>query len=389
VQKPGLLSDNGSSHITNDLADRLQDNGMCHVRGAPNHRRTKVKSSGSSSNTTRRRVIQMHLGKTSCLALLLLLSALATNALAQQDSPGTADHPVVSRYAGSFIDGQDVLDFAGYILPVGPAVKNADGRRVPSEKITLEGKVTRTLYRGPKERSTLEIQRNYKSALESAGFEILFACGAAECGKLFHWIFYKDMEQRIRTTKTSGSAFDMPQDLRYIAAKGVAGDRTIHVSVLTAIDGGFSKLSKQPVTLLEVIESEAMDTGMVTIDAEAMGKGIDATGHIAIYGVYFDTNSAEIKAESSSTLAEIAKLLTDRPSLKLLVVGHTDNQGDYDYNMGLSGRRAEAVARALIGEYGIDSSRLRSAGVGFLAPIASNDTADGRKKNRRVELVKQ
>jgi len=332
----------------------------------------------------------MHLHKLFKLVLLLLLPAVATSALAQeQDSPGTADHPLVSRYTGSFIDGQQDLDFTGYVLPVGPAVKNSEGQRVPSEKISLEGRVTRTLYRGPKERSTLEILRNYQSALESAGFEILYTCGGKDCGNLFHWVFYKDMEQRILSTKTSGSAFDIPQDLRYVAAKGAVGDRTVHVSVLVAFDAGFGKLSKQAVTLVEVIESEAMDTGMVTIDAEAMAKGIDATGHIAIYGVYFDTNSAEIKAESAPTLTEISRLLTDRPSLKLLVVGHTDNQGDYDYNMGLSGRRAEAVARALSDQHGIDGGRLRSAGVGYLAPVASNDTAAGREKNRRVELVKQ
>jgi len=332
----------------------------------------------------------MHLHKLFKLVLLLLLPAVATSALAQeQDSPGTADHPLVSRYTGSFIDGQQDLDFTGYVLPVGPAVKNSEGQRVPSEKISLEGRVTRTLYRGPKERSTLEILRNYQSALESAGFEILYTCGGKDCGNLFHWVFYKDMEQRILSTKTSGSAFDIPQDLRYVAAKGAVGDRTVHVSVLVAFDAGFGKLSKQAVTLVEVIESEAMDTGMVTIDAEAMAKGIDATGHIAIYGVYFDTNSAEIKAESAPTLTEISRLLTDRPSLKLLVVGHTDNQGDYDYNMGLSGRRTEAVARALSDQHGIDGGRLRSAGVGYLAPVASNDTAAGREKNRRVELVKQ
>jgi outer membrane protein OmpA-like peptidoglycan-associated protein len=332
----------------------------------------------------------MHLQKLINLVSLLLLSAIATSALAQgQDSPGTADHPLVSRYTGSFIDGQQVLDFDSYTLPAGPAVQNSEGQRVPSEKIALEGKITRTLYRGPKERSTLEILRNYQSALESAGFEILYTCSGKDCGHLFQWLFYKEREQRILSTKTSGSAFDIPQELRYIAAKGPVGDRTVHVSVLVAYDAGFSKLSKQPVTLVEVIESEAMDTGMVTIDAEAMAKGIDATGHIAIYGVYFDTNSAEIKAESAPTLTEISKLLNDRPSLKLLVVGHTDNQGDYDYNMGLSGRRAEAVARALSEQHGIDGGRLRSAGVGFLAPAASNDTAAGREKNRRVELVKQ
>ena len=332
----------------------------------------------------------MYLQKCFCLIFLLMLPVVVTKALAQeQDSPDTADHPLVSRYTGSFIDGQQVLDFDGYTLPVGPVVKNSEGQRVPSEKISLEGKITRTLYRGPKERSTLEVLRNYQSALESAGFEILYTCGGKDCGHLFHWVFYKEMEQRILSTKTSGGAFDIPQDLRYLAAKGTVGDRQVHVSVLVAFDAGFSKLSKQPVTLVEIIESESMDTGMVTIDAEAMAKGIDATGHIAIYGVYFDTDSAEIKTESSPTLTEISKLLNDRPSLKLLVVGHTDNQGDYDYNMGLSGRRAEAVTRVLSAQYGIDGSRLRSAGVGYLAPVASNDTAAGMEKNRRVELVKQ
>ena len=147
-------------------------------------------------------------------ALLFALASISANTLAQEDSPGTADHPMVSRYAGSFIDGQDVLDFTGYTLPVGPAVKNSEGERVPSEKISLEGKVTRTLYRGPKERSTLEILRNYQSALDSAGFETLYTCSGKDCGTLFHWLFYKEREQRILSTKTSGSAFDIPQDLR-------------------------------------------------------------------------------------------------------------------------------------------------------------------------------
>jgi OOP family OmpA-OmpF porin len=331
----------------------------------------------------------MHLHKLFSILMVLPFFGVATNAWAQQqDSPDTADHPVVSRYTGSFIDGQQVIDFDGYTLPIGPAVISPEGQRVPSEKISLEGKVTRTLYRGPKGRSTLEILRNYQSALESAGFEILYTCGD-DCGFLFHWIFYHEREQRIWSTETSGGAFDIPQDLRYVAAKGMVGDRTVHVSVMVAFDAGFGSLSKQPITLVEVIESEAMDTGMVTIDSEAMAKGIDATGHIAIYGVYFDTNSAEIKAESSPTLTEITKLLADRPSLKLLVVGHTDNQGDFDYNMGLSGRRAEAVVRTLSDQYEVDGSRLRAAGVGYLAPVASNDTAAGREKNRRVELVKQ
>ena len=332
----------------------------------------------------------MYLKNLFAYVVLLAIPITSISTLAQaKDSPGTADHPLVSRYAGSFIDGQEVLEFTGYTLPIGPVVKDSGGQRAPSEKLSLEGKVTRTLYRGPEDRSTLEILRNYQSALESAGFKTLYTCGGSECGKLFHWVFYKEMGQRIRSTKTSGSAFDIPQDLRYLAAKGMVGGRIVHVSVLVAFDAGFSKLSKQAVTLLEVIESEEMEAGMVTIDAEAMANGIDAMGHIAIYGVYFDTNSANVQAESATTLTEISKLLGKRPSLKLLVVGHTDNQGDYEYNMGLSARRSEAVVSLLTGEYGIDGSRLRSAGVGYLAPVASNDTARGREKNRRVELVKQ
>ena len=332
----------------------------------------------------------MNFQKIVSVAPLTTLAVIAARALAQgEDSPGTADHPLVSRYTGSLIDGQQVINFDSYTLPLGPAVKDSEGQRRPSEQVSLQGKITRTLYRGPKERTTLEILRNYRSALESAGFEILYTCGDGECGKLVEWLFYHQMEQRILTTKTSGSAFDIPKNLRYLAAKGMVGDRTVHVSVLAAFDGGFTKLSKQPVTLLEVIESEAMDTGMVTIDAEAMAKGIDASGHIAIYGIYFESNSAELLAKSATTLEEISKLLKGRPSLNLLVVGHTDNQGDYDYNMGLSGRRANAVVRSLGDQYGIGSTRLRAAGVGYLAPVAANDTEAGRQKNRRVELVKQ
>ncbi len=327
--------------------------------------------------------------RTSTLSVSLLVVAAGLGAQEGEDSAGSEDHPLVTRYTGSFIDGYEVKDFASYTLPLGPAVADDAGGRSASESMTLEGKITRILYRNPAERSTLEIIRNYQSALEAAGFETVFRCTPSDCGRLFHWIFYKEMEQRIRNTRTSGSAFDIPQELHYMAARGSVGDRTVHVSVLVAFDAGFSALSKRPVTLLEVIESESMDTGMVTIDADAMAAGIDATGHIAIYGLYFGTDSAEIEPESAPTLEEIATLLRERPDLALLVVGHTDNQGSYEHNMNLSKSRANSVVRALVGEYGIDESRLSSDGVGYLAPVASNDTAPGRAQNRRVELVKR
>ncbi len=316
------------------------------------------------------------------LCLFLLSGIENSNA---QDAPDTSDHPMITRYAGSVIDGYEVHGFNEYILPTGPAIRDDNGNRVPSEKLSLEGRITRILYRGPEGRSTLEIFRNYRTALESAGFEVLFSCSDKECGYLFHWLLYKDRKM-IKTTKTSGSAFDRPEDIRYLSAKKTAEDGAIiHVSLLVAID---SIWTKKPVTLLEVIKIKSMDTGMVSVNAEVMAEGIDATGHIAIYGIYFDTDSDSLKAKSDSTLEEIGKLLTKRPSLKLLVVGHTDSQGGYDYNMSLSQRRAAAVVKALTQRFGVDAMRLKPAGVGYLSPVATNDTADGQAQNRRVELVK-
>jgi OOP family OmpA-OmpF porin len=324
----------------------------------------------------------------SLMSLLMASLLFAPVVLAQHpDSPGSEDHPMVTRYEGSFIDGYEIQEFDEFILALGPAVRNSDGTKVPREQVVLEGQITRILYRGPDDRSSLEILRNYQSALEAAGFEILYSCGS-DCGNNFAMLLYGPMETRIMNTKTSGSAFDLPQDVRYLAAKMSDSSRTVHVSLLTAFDNGFGKLSKRPVTLLQIIESKAMDTGMVKVDAEAIGEEIDATGHMAIYGVHFDTNSAKIKAESAPVLAEIAKLLNSRLSLNILVVGHTDNQGTYEYNMNLSSQRANSVARYLAEQHRIDQDRMRSAGVGFLAPVATNDTPDGRAKNRRVELVK-
>ena len=70
-----------------------------------------------------------------------------------------------------------------------------------------------------------------------------------------------------------------------------------------------------------------------------------------------------------------------------VAVGHTDSQGAFDHNMDLSRRRAEAIAAELVKSHGIAQGRLRTAGVGFLAPVGPNATEDGRALNRRVELV--
>jgi OOP family OmpA-OmpF porin len=127
----------------------------------------------------------------------------------------------------------------------------------------------------------------------------------------------------------------------------------------------------------------------VTINAASLADDISRSGHVSVYGIYFDTGKADVKSESDATIKEIAKLLQQNASLKLHVVGHTDNAGDLANNMDLSRRRADAVAKVLTGKYNVAAARLHTDGVGPLSPVASNKTEDGRAKNRRVELVEQ
>ena len=127
----------------------------------------------------------------------------------------------------------------------------------------------------------------------------------------------------------------------------------------------------------------------VVANAKDLQNGLNATGHVTANGIFFDTDKADLKPESKAALDEIAKLLKEDGSLKIYVVGHTDNQGALAHNMDLSKARAASVVRALETQYGVPAARLTPEGDGPTAPVASNDSEEGRAKNRRVELVKQ
>jgi outer membrane protein OmpA-like peptidoglycan-associated protein len=126
----------------------------------------------------------------------------------------------------------------------------------------------------------------------------------------------------------------------------------------------------------------------VTVDAAAMASSIADSGSVAIYGINFDTASSVIKPDSEPAIDEIAKLLTNNPTLKVGIVGHTDMVGDATSNMKLSQARAQSVINELASKHRIAAARLVAFGAGPWAPVASNDTDEGRAKNRRVELVK-
>ena len=137
----------------------------------------------------------------------------------EQDIEGSQDHPLISRYKGSYIDGYDVRGFDAFRLALGKRTTDAEGNLVPERKKDLKGKVTRILYRPPVERSPLEIFRNYEMELKRVGFEILFKCAQqAQCGYQYQAVVYPS-ERRFKRRKARSSGFDLPQDIHYLAAK--------------------------------------------------------------------------------------------------------------------------------------------------------------------------
>ena len=181
------------------------------------------------------------------------------------------------------------------------------------------------------------------------------------------------------------------RDLRYTA--GFLPESGAHVSVLAFTLVSPDKydscraLNDRTVAIVDLLEASAREQKMVTVSSGEMARAISTGGRVALYGIYFDFNKAEVKPESDPTLEQIAKLLKESPSLKVLIVGHTDNVGSFPFNMDLSQRRAAAVVAALATRHGISKDRLSPVGVSYASPVASNKAEEGRAKNRRVELV--
>ncbi|MBO9732656.1 MAG: OmpA family protein [Chitinophaga sp.] len=111
-------------------------------------------------------------------------------------------------------------------------------------------------------------------------------------------------------------------------------------------------------------------------------------GKLVTTGILFDINSDKIKPESSGVLQEIARNLKENNGVKVMIIGHTDNDGNDAGNLDLSKRRAAAVKTALHAQYGIDENRMQTDGKGARQPVADNNTKEGKAKNRRVEFIK-
>jgi outer membrane protein OmpA-like peptidoglycan-associated protein len=266
------------------------------------------------------------------LALFFLVSPLLRAQESPNDAEGCKDSPLVTRMPGSTLVGCDHKEFDQLKVPLG---QNKYGEDV--EK-TLEGEVSEWTYQPREGAADIQVFRNFQNAIKAAGLMIDYS--------------------------------SEPNEL--VAHKG---------NTWYWLENGNNGYWRQNMVVVKGMNQE------VTADANALADEIKKSGHVAVYGIHFDTGKFAILPDSEKVLGEVLKLLPDNPGLKLRIEGHTDNVGAKAANQVLSQKRAQAVMGWLIAN-GIDAPRLTAQGFGDGKPVADNSTDASRAKNRRVELAK-
>ncbi|MCC3145761.1 OmpA family protein [Halanaerobium sp. Z-7514] len=339
------------------------------------------------------------------LMILLFFSLILTGvAFAGEDVEGSSDHPLISRFSGSYIIGYERVSYDEYILALDAIITESinegealaehevvrgSNKRFPAEHKKLEGVVTKITYLAPEERSSLEIFRNYEMELKSAGFEIIYQSSGDEIRYYGDWHGRKyPYELDFARGYNRHTYLDAPENPRYLAARMDRAEGDIYVALYVHTANRFAmapSTGAKAKIQLDVVELAPMEEGLVSV--ENMEDDLSRSGKVAIYGINFEFDSAQILVDSHAVLAEIAELLLENPELRLYVVGHTDDLGSLEYNINLSEKRAKSVVDFLIDNHQISTNRLVPAGIGPLAPESTNKTESGRALNRRVVLV--
>jgi len=307
-------------------------------------------------------------------AVLLILSSSNLFAQRNTDIENGKDYPMISRFAGSVMEWYEVKNFDRYFM-----LSLKDNAL---DKYEIDGKVTRIQYSSQPEHSVFEIFKSYENALENAGFEILLTLDKTNCGiNLSEQLYIGEFNGLNSLPAGKAIKPDFKEgEFAYLSAKKKITDKDVYIVVyITSWDW--------PLITFDAIEVHSMDKGLVTV--KDLETDLSQNGHIAIYGIHFDTGKSDIKPESAQTLKNIAEFMNTHYEKKYIIVGHTDNTGDFDANLKLSFERANAVMNELVTKYNVKATQLRVYGDGSTAPISTNATDEGRAKNRRVEIVEQ
>ena len=274
--------------------------------------------------------------KSICAILAFGALVLSLTPARAQDEPAK-DNPSVPRFPGFAMESGRETDFDGFDFPIGD-----------SKTKTVEGKSWQFTYyikEGARHASPLEIIRNYSNQFKARG------------GKLVY-----------QEPGNGGATMMMPLG---------KGERWLNLIINN--DG--------EQVMMAIIESAEMKQ-KVEFSVDEMAQQLAASGTITLHGILFDTAKADIKAESGPLLDEVAQMLKTDGGLRMQIQGHTDNVGAKPANLTLSRGRAASVKVALVSR-GVVADRLTTDGFGDTKPVGDNSTEDGRRENRRVDLVKQ
>jgi OmpA-OmpF porin, OOP family len=126
----------------------------------------------------------------------------------------------------------------------------------------------------------------------------------------------------------------------------------------------------------------------ITTASPDMRSKLLTEGKLVSYGIYFDSGKDAVKPESYGSVNEIANVLKENPAVKIMIVGHTDSDGDDAMNLDLSKRRAANVKNYLVKEFGISADRISTDGKGESQSLVPNTSVENKAKNRRVEFIK-
>ncbi|MBI6629587.1 OmpA family protein [Pontibaca salina] len=267
---------------------------------------------------------------------------------------------------------QEVSARDSYAMPIGPHISTGVATR------SYEGRVDRQAWRVEKsDLTTLQLLDPLRAQLQEDGYEILFQCKDIACGGF-------DFRFAIDVIPAPEMYVDV-RNYRFLAAARGEGE-AISLLVSRSRASGFVQIIRVAPSDEDTSASVAGPiSGPATTDDFA--TQLTSTGYVVLHDLDFQTGADTLGPGPHATLGALASFLQDNAEYRISLVGHTDTVGGLESNIELSRRRAGAVRVRLIEGYGIAAKRIDTEGVGYLAPVASNLTAQGREANRRVEAV--
>lgn len=252
--------------------------------------------------------------------------------------------------------------------------------------VQAEGRVTLRAWRIPTpDLTTLQVLAPLREQLVAAGFDILFQCTAEDCGG-FDFRFGTEVlpapEMHVDLTQYRFlSAAQRPED---------DAERGEYVSLLVSRNIAASFLQVIHVAPQGAEGAAALETGTRAVPGAADGEiaeALETRGRVVLNDLTFQTGSSSLGEGPFDSLQAIAAYLEAHPDRRIALVGHTDSVGGLEDNIALSRRRAASVADRLVSALGVERARISAEGMGYLSPVASNLSQEGREANRRVEAV--